>query len=386
MLYYIKLMTSQYIAILGRQPELGLIELESILGSQAVEPFGQCAILHAKPTYSHLGGTVKLARLIERIPYQSLTSLDVDLEIFPKGDEKLIFGVSFYGSKLDPHVLKKYSLGLKRKLQETGRPVRYIAPKYGSIELTAAQLKFNGIPDTGAELIIVRHQNEMLIGITEEIQDIDGYAKRDHGRPARSAKVGMLPPKLAQLLINTTKGSLVFDPFCGTGVVLQEAYLMGRSAAGSDLSQEMVSASRTNMEWLQDSYDVISAESPLELVDATSVRLPKGDVSVVSEGYLGPNLMTPPQQGQLAGLIRPLRQLYTETLRNVSSQLPPGADISICAPAWSVDGNWVPLPLLDVLPELGYTMKVFNASNDSVPVYGRSGQAVGRALYLLTKV
>jgi len=107
---------------------------------------------------------------------------------------------------------------------------------------------------------------------------------------------------------------------------------------------------------------------------------------VVSEGYLGPNLMTPPAQGQLAGLIRPLRQLYTETLHNLSKQLPSGADVSLCAPAWSVDGEWVPLPILDVLPDLGYTVKVFNASKDSVPVYGRPGQAVGRALYLLTKV
>jgi tRNA G10 N-methylase Trm11 len=379
-------MTSQYIAILGRQPELGLIELESVLGTTAVQQFGAVAILEAKPVYSSLGGTVKLARLIEKIPYKSLTNLDIDTEIFPQGDDKLIFGVSFYGSKLDPHILKKFSLGLKRKLQESGRSVRYLAPKFGTVELTAAQLKFNGIPETGAELIIVRHHNEMLIGITEEIQDIDGYSERDHGRPARSAKVGMLPPKLAQLLINTTKGSLVFDPFCGTGVVLQESYLMGRTAAGSDLSQEMVTASRTNMQWLQSKYGVDSAECALELVDATSVRLPKGDISIVSEGYLGPNLMSPPQKGQLGGLIRPLRQLYTETLRNISTQVAPGTDISICAPAWSVDGEWVPLPLVDVLPDLGYTVKVFNASKDSCPVYGRPGQAVGRALYLLTKV
>lgn len=379
-------MSTQYVAILGRQPELGLIELESVLGSDAVEAFGSVALLSVKPTFSHLGGTVKLARLIKRIPYTSLTHLEIDTAIFPENDSKLIFGVSFYGSKLDPHVLKKFSLGLKRTLQQSGRSIRYLAPKYGSVELTAAQLKFNDIPQIGTELIIVRHQNEMLIGITEAIQDIDAYSARDHDRPARSAKVGMLPPKLAQLLINTTSAPMIYDPFCGTGVVLQEAYLMGRTAAGSDVSPEMVSASRTNMEWLQDNYGVDSAESRLELMDATRVKLPKSHFAIVSEGYLGPNLMTPPQAGQLGALIRPLRQLYTETLRNLSKQLSPGAEVSICAPAWSVDNEWIPLPILDVLPDLGYTVKVFNASKDSVPVYGRPGQAVGRALYLLTKV
>ena len=378
-------MSIQYITILGRQPELGLVELESVLGSDKVTPFGPVAILDDRPIYSHLGGTVKLARLIERIPYISLNHLEIDPAIFPAGGGKLTFGVSFYGSKLDPHILRKFSLALKRSLQST-RPVRYLAPKHGVVELTAAQLKYNGIPEHGTELIIVRYQNEMLIGITEAIQDIDGYASRDHGRPARSAKVGMLPPKLAQLLINTTKGSVVFDPFCGTGVVMQEAILMGRTAAGSDLSAEMVAASHMNMAWLADNYDVDSNNFLIEEANATTVKLPKGDISIVSEGYLGPNLMSPANAKQLDGLVKPLRQLYIETLRNFASQLPSGAEVSLCAPAWSIDDKWVPLPLVDVLPDLGYTMKVFNASKTEVPVYGRPGQAVGRALYLLIKV
>jgi tRNA G10 N-methylase Trm11 len=264
--------------------------------------------------------------------------------------------------------------------------VRYLAPKSRSIELTAAQLKFNGLPEKGVELIIVSHAGEMLIGITEEVQDIDGYAERDHGRPARSAKVGMLPPKLAQLIINTTHGATIYDPFCGTGVILQEAYLMGRMAAGSDLSEEMIDASRENMTWLADKYAVDSAGASLRVADAAQVNLPEGSVSIASEGYLGPNLMKAPHRDQLDKLVRPLRQLYVDVLRNLASQLPSGAEVSICAPAWMVDGSWEALPLVDVLPELGYTTKVFNASTGALPIYGRKDQIVGRALYLLTKV
>ncbi len=48
-----------YIAILGRQPELGLVELESILGAEHVQPFGRRAALIGKTLpIDRLGGAV----------------------------------------------------------------------------------------------------------------------------------------------------------------------------------------------------------------------------------------------------------------------------------------------------------------------------------------
>jgi len=49
----------------------------------------------------------------------------------------------------------------------------------------------------------------------------------------------MLPPKLAQILVNSVQAQTVYDPFCGTGVIPQEALLLGRTASGSDLSDEI---------------------------------------------------------------------------------------------------------------------------------------------------
>lgn len=378
-------MSTSYIAVLGRQPELGLIELQSVLGTDAVENFGRAAILSEHVDVARLGGIVKLARLVARQPWAGLDELELDMSYFPAGEDKLTFGLSYYGPRLAPKSVRELGIRTKKALRD-GRSVRYLAPQDRMTDLSAAQLKFNGIPEQGAEVIIVKYGNEMIIGVTEQIQDIDAYAVRDHGRPARSATVGMLPPKLAQLLINTTHGERVYDPFCGTGVILQEAWLMGREAAGSDLASEMVEATRTNMAWLAETHGVPSEQTPVRLADARQVVLPEGPVSVVSEGYLGPNLMHMPNADQADKLMRPLRQLYIETLRNLARQLPSGAEVSICAPAWLVGGKRVPLPLLDVLPDLGYTTKVFDASPTALPVYGRADQPVGRALYLLTKV
>lgn len=380
-------MSILYVAVLGRQPELGLIELESLLGAENVMAFGSVAILSARPKLAFLGGTIKLARVVERIPYRSLKQLELEPSLFGEPAGKLTFGVSFYGSKLDPHVLRDFSLRLKRSLQN-GRSVRYVAPKDRSIVLSAAQLKFNGIPDRGAELIIVKHGSEMILALTEDVQDIDAYAARDYNRPARSAKVGMLPPKLAQLLINTTSAPIVYDPFCGTGVILQEAILMGRETIGSDLATEMIEATKKNMVWLEETHHVAATKAIVFAADARIAQVPKGDVAIVSEGYLGPNLMHSPTPGQLDRLIAPLRGLYREFLGNLAKQIVSGTEVSICAPAWRVDGYWEPLPLVDVLSDLGYTTKVFESSTESqsVPIYGRKDQIVGRALYLLIKV
>jgi len=56
------------------------------------------------------------------------------------------------------------------------------------------------------------------IAHTIGVQDIDAYTHRDIGRE-RSMTVGMMPPKLAQIMLNlATKGERgfqIWDPFCG---------------------------------------------------------------------------------------------------------------------------------------------------------------------------
>jgi tRNA G10 N-methylase Trm11 len=60
--------------------------------------------------------------------------------------------------------------------------------------------------------------------------------------------VGMLPPKLARMMINLTKNNTaIYDPFCGLGTVLIEALHMGRiHILASDISEAMVSATEKN--------------------------------------------------------------------------------------------------------------------------------------------
>lgn len=83
------------------------------------------------------------------------------------------------------------------------------------------------------------------------VQDIYGYSNRDYGKD-RDMNIGMLPPKLAQMMLNIAikdqKVQHIYDPFVGLGTVLIEAGFMGYTQlSGSDLNPRMVETSKENL-------------------------------------------------------------------------------------------------------------------------------------------
>lgn len=374
-----------YIAILGRQPELGLAELESLLGPDRMQPFGrQAALVGRELNVSRLGGVLKAGRILYDGPVTDLRLLPVEAARLPVGEGKTPFAVSVYGSKTNRRAVEAAGLSLKKQLRERG-PVRLVTPGEGMV-VSAAQLRHNNVLERGFELLVVVSGRRMVVARTTGVQDIDWYSKRDYERPARSAKVGMLPPKLAQVLINTTSSGIVADPFCGTGVVPAEALLMGRGAWASDMAPEMVRATRTNLAWLAKQP---KASAPLpdwrveNAADARTVQLPGGCV-VVSEGYLGPNLAHSPTPVELEKIQSKLLALYRDSLASWARQLPGGAEVSLCVPAWRVGKRWRYLGLVDELSHLGYTLKGFKHVQSPL-LYAREDQLVGRQLLFLRK-
>ncbi|MCG2719179.1 MAG: site-specific DNA-methyltransferase, partial [Nanoarchaeota archaeon] len=82
--------------------------------------------------------------------------------------------------------------------------------------------------------------------------------KRDLTRPKQRPK-HMISIRLARILINLSgavEDSVLLDPFCGYGILLQEAMLMGLNVFGIDRSYECVNASEINIRWLKKKYNV----------------------------------------------------------------------------------------------------------------------------------
>lgn len=382
--------------VLGRQPALGLAELESLYGSQNLEPAGYAAALvnlSAKDIdFKRLGGSVKLAKLLDTI--NSVNWSDIEkylIEHIPKhvcciSDGKLVLGLSVYGLNVNPKDINKTGLTLKKMVVKDGRPCRIVPNK--SPSLSSAQVLHNKLfTSHNWELILVRHKNKVYLTQTAAVQDIEAYSARDFNRPKRDARVGMLPPKLAQIIINLVKpqpGSTMLDPFCGTGVMLQEALLMGFKVVGSDIDPRMIDYSKANLKWLLDKWNLEGADWQLAEGDACSQKWPQFDF-VACETYLGRPFSAQPSSEVLSMVIQDADTIHTKFLINLASQTKSGFRFCLGVPAWKTKNGFLRLPTLEKLEKLGYNRAVFKHISNRDLIYHRENQIVGRELLVLVR-
>lgn len=357
----------KYLAVLGRQPEISLAELESLFGG-VQKICSNLAEFESKTEVdiNRLGGTLKLARPL------SATLLEYLREL-PEG--KITLGFSDYSEKSARKVGAE-ALRLKKILSRHGRSVR-IVPNREPV-LSTATVFHNHLSCKKNCIELIKYDKSWYVG--SGVQDIDAYTRRDQGRPARDAKVGMLPPKLAQILINLCGPlpvkSRILDPFCGTGVVLQEALLMNYNAYGTDLDERMIKYSRRNLKSFESFL--------LEPKDATMAIWKLPIDAVASEIYLGPPLDHIPTEVELSPIKQEISTLLLKFLKNLAGQIKSDTPVTLAIPAWlRPDGSYEPLNLLDEIEKLGYNVKSYVSDSDLL--YHRAGQVVARQIIILRK-
>lgn len=364
----------QYLAVLGRQPKISVAELESLFSN--VNMLGHSLAVFSsevEPSISRLGGTMKLAKEIDKRPEDFLSTLN--------HDGKFVIGLSDYSKNANTERSQFLALKIKRALKKQGKSVRVLENK--SADLSSATVFHNQLGEKAGHIEFIKYANRwfVLIGV----QNINAYRDRDQNRPARDAKVGMLPPKLAQILINLCgplkKDATVLDPFCGTGVVLQEATLMGHNVYGTDASERMVEYAKRNLEWLS-----VSSRSVVEVGDATNYQWQQPIDAVASETYLGPPMSEPPADIKLKTVEQECRAIVVNFLKNLGAQIKSGTPVVIAVPAWlRPDSSYYRLKILDELDKLGYNVVKYQNSSQKDLLYARAGQIVAREIIVLRK-
>lgn len=372
----------RFVAVLGRQPLISVAELESLFADvRLVAPNLAEFTSEKAPNIARLGGTLKLA-----------TPIDVSLEEFWQSlpeNGKIVLGLSDFSRSTNPYLTQREALRWKKYIAKTGRNVRII-PNKTAILSSATSLHNKLFTDTHIELIKNGKRYYRVIAV----QDIESYARRDQSRPARDAKVGMLPPKLAQILINLcgdlSQGTRLLDPFCGTGVVLQEAALMGYLPYGTDLSDRMVEYSARNLDWLYEIHARLLPSARNNVVtaqgDATSYTWQPPIDAVACETYLGPPMSLPPAEIKLKEAKQVCKSIVLGFLKNLSEQIETGTPVTIAVPAWlRPDGHYERLNLLDEIDKLRYNVVRFKNLGQKDLLYYRNGQVVAREIIVLRK-
>lgn len=345
------------------------------------------------PIWDNLGGAMRSGSVIAT----GLSALgDIESAIITHTADqtgKLTVGLTCLDPSVTPSRYVELCKKLKTGLKAAGHSVRTV-PSMEGIVLNAAQVLYNKLSSKNFEFVLWRTPDGWSVGRTTWVQNIDDYTLRDRKRPVRDAHIGMLPPKLAQIMVNLAQADpqeLIYDPFCGTGVVLMEAAHMGYQVAGSDLNPAMVSATEQNMSWYQTINPAVSdlrlQESTIQ--DAGKLRLPNQSTTIVCEGYLGrvdlknsPNL-----QRSIQNEVETLDNFYLAVLKHWRS-LAQISTIVIALPFWTIEGRRIRLGVLDEVSRLGYTQMQFvgSATTDLKELtYHRPDQIVGRMIVRLTK-
>lgn len=330
-----------YAFVLGNTPDLSIAEIQSIVPSSSKNRLTNEILeissdnINPEELINILGGTVKIAKYLGDFLNES------DLTQYFEKTKKIDFGISIYNSNLDT---KKILINIKKILAEKGIKSRFVLPKdnvLSSVVVSKQKLQ---------ELIIVKNK----IFKTVAVQAFEDWNKRDYLRPCADPAKGMLPPKVARMMVNLvkSKGGLILDPFCGVGTILSEALLMGFNVIGSDNSQRAIEFSRKNLEWLRKEYK-IKNKFDVFVEDARRISLKSID-AIVTEPYMGP---LSPTYDTIGNIILDLENLYISCLENWHRVLKKGGSIVMAFPSFNFNGlEFRVKSPIDKVRKLGYTL------------------------------
>ena len=393
-----------YIALLGRQPELSIAELERVYGDVSwfseqtarFEPLSS----NTSVDIQKLGGSQKIGKIILEGPAGDWRKASDAIvrhysQEWANHEGKITVGISAYDFQTSTRDVQKTGLLLKSRLKSSGVSLRLIPNQEVALSSATAHHNKLGLSENKVELLVIHGRDGIIVAESIGAQNITALAARDQGRPRRDAFVGMLPPKLAQIMINLAIGDTivnpdakplrVLDPFCGTGVLLQEAALLGQAVYGTDLAEKMIRYSRDNLNWLKDTYR-LNFDWYLHEGDATNTKWQEPVDTVVAETYLGQPFSAPPSSGKLIEVVGNCNHIIGTFLHNLSSQVKPGTQIVLAVPAWrDKEGTFAHLPLTKQIGEFGFERVSLKTVDSSRLMYFRPDQVVAREILVIKK-
>lgn len=395
----------KYFFILGSNPTLSLAELATVFncGKLALIQKNIATLENSREIMANIikkiGGIIKFGLIHNELTSLATQDILKSVAVFTKPEKietKFKFGISFYGqAKIN---LKVLGMEFKKLLKQSGINSRWVISREPT--LSSVVVEQNDLTtDRGAEIIIIQFNRKLLLGKTLAVQPFKELSFRDYGRPARDDRSGMLPPKLAQIMLNLSGANLdhtILDPFCGSGTILTEAMLMGyQKVIGADISNKAIQDTKTNIAWTQKNYDlpwpIGGANYKLHLADATQISKqlqPNSIDAIITEPYLGP------QRGgfEIDKIIKELEQLYSKSLIEFKKILKPGGKIVMVWPLFSarqknywLNPDLAGLKIINPLPENLQKNIFLKLTNRNTIVYGRELQKVWREIVILEK-
>lgn len=328
-----------------------------------------------------LGGCIRIAEVIGEFQEKAQLADEIYKRVIalqPEGKPKL--GVSSYGTGKGflPNLLSV----LKQKFGELR------VENVQGENMTSGQAFYRKLLKKGFEFLVWQNGDSFLLGQTKAMQNLRNYTLRDRGKGFRDAEMGMLPPKLAQQLINfatPTENEIIVDPFCGSGTICSEAAISGWKTVGSDMMSERVKGAKENFQFLSEKFRFDENDGEFFTRDATQFPWGKYKNSIIAtEGFLGKNFTKQPNRMQAEEQAHEVLEMWDSFLRNAKDEGP--RKIACCLPRWHVLSGDIEIvkKFLASAAKVGYTpLALFD--NKTSCVYARPGAYVAREIVVLEK-
>lgn len=305
-----------YLFVLGRDPELSLLELECYFEARNIEykiiEYSREVALVSLPKLNfsrlikELGGTIKIAEVFSdsgnlgEIEY-SFNNMKIDV------DKRLDYAISSYNSNLQDFIKEI----LKERFRKEKIKVFCKKPARKTDRfLTPSEIIDKKLIEKGLDIVVYKNNIAQTIVVFNPFE----YQERDLKRPKKDfLKTTSL--RIAKILVNLSYAKqdfVLLDPFSGTGTILQEALLNNINVIGIDIDQKSVDSSNENLKWLKSTYNTSKKFNiyPGDSTNMSHIIKTKVD-AIVTEPYMGPFLKNIPSRQESEYIASKLRPIYT---------------------------------------------------------------------------
>ncbi len=388
-----------YLFVLGKHTELSRAELQPFCDEILFEPEVHLLLadnLRFKNPRNlpktkeqifldRLGGTIRMAKVIGefRAKKQLVEAIYKNSEP-SENSSNVKIGVSSFQTGKDflPEFLKM----IKNFFAGKKTPVRL--ENSGGKNMTSGQIFDRKLLKKGAEFIVWQRGNSFLLCKTVANQNLRNYVLRDRRKPFSDSKMGMLPPKLAQILINLADpefSAKIIDPFCGSGTICTEAAVMGFKVVGSDLNPEFLVGAKKNFQFFAEKFRYEKNKGEFFVSNVASFPWAKYREKVlVTEGWLGENFDRNPSLDQIEKEAVKVLKMWVRAFQNMEKDGP--QKVVMCLPCWNFRGKNISISqkLFAKISKSSYNPLALFANQETF-IYKRDNAFVAREICVLER-
>lgn len=356
--------------ILGRNPELSILELKSVFEDFKFQRKENAVLAEVpmleKNLIEKLGGTIAIGEVLSC--GENFESLDNKM-LYNGTKNHMNYIIwnftneTFY-TKVKNYLKKRFR---EERLRATEKTIS------GEMELQSGE-KVKYVPNRKLidEQFFVFGECFGRIIYTCDYEEIE---KRDMSKPIRRERLA-ISPRLAKIMINLSrvkKEETLLDPFCGVGVILQEALIQDINVVGVDKDIEAIHAAARNLRHLKvdrERFLLIASDSSKVKIDPVNV--------IVTEPYLGETLKKTQLHEKAKNTLRKYEGMMISVLNNLKKDV--SGDVVFTGPYIKVSGKKRIGCNIDKITS--YTG--FKLEEGPIPEF-RKNQIVGREIFVLRR-